>query len=187
MNEPNTETPQTAANATTRSETPPFPLLTAAAAEWAELMGENPVPACLAEFQLELLDWARYRRSSLGPNWDPFCLEPDLVRAARIGCKLKTAVDWAIRMRKDKIPDPKHECDLPMERLASWHRLRLRADSEGWTGLDDRTRRLLKRVGEAEGFHGKEEFLAALTTDSGRHDLKRAVAYFKALDEETKR
>lgn len=184
MTEPDSETPQTASNATTRSETArPFPLLAAAAAEWDELMGENPVPASLAEFQLELLDWARYRKSSLGPNWDPFVLEADLIRAARLGGRLKQAVDWAIRMRKDRLPEPKRDCPLSDERLAIWHRLKLRLDSEGWPGLDDRAKRLLRKVGEAEGIAGKEEFRTNMISDSGWYDLKRAMAFFKLLDE----
>jgi hypothetical protein len=184
------ETPQRAANAFVEREG--FRVLKHLQREWDGLIGEVPIPYRLRPFQGELLDWARYRCVGAGPNWNPACLLPDLIMAARLGSRLKTAVQWGIKMRKEKLPDPKIDPGAVVD-FDAWHNLKERVEDETLTQreiliLQAISRQECKLAAEKakgpggfryESHAGKDEFLQALLEDTGSRDLDRAERFFK--------
>lgn len=116
-------------NTPQRTTEPPFKLLSCNRSEWAEI-GECAIPPSLSVFQNEVFAWARHLRSMRGPNFDPNELETHMRDAVRLGRKFPGACEWAIKTRKEKLPNPKHDPDEKID-FEMWHAMRLAFDEGG--------------------------------------------------------
>ena len=166
-------------NTPQQTSEPPFKLLSCNRSEWAEI-GEVAIPPSLSVFQNEVFAWARHLRSMRGPNYDPNELETHMRDAVRLGRKFPGACEWAIKTRKEKLPNPKHDPDEKID-FEMWHAMRLAFDEggkvptvigekigetalEAWVKLARQTLKGKFDDGEARAGYGAE-FLGSIGTE----------------------